>query len=195
MLASRFRSALWMMVFASLIAFAPSGCSRDESGFTAPGTGLPASGNGAYPPEMPTGFAAGKATAAGVSLAWDPNSDIDLSGYRLFIYDPSPYRSNSYVCLNESSLIGAVETSYLYTGDLSAGTLYFKLAAVDSDGNESARCGPLAFHYADTGYSPYDERGAGPESRGNTPPAGGADPDDPWAPGREDGTIDGGYMD
>jgi hypothetical protein len=183
-----------MMIFAGLIAFAPSGCSRDEGSFTAPGTGLPASGNGAYPPEMPTGFTAGKSTASGVSLLWNPNSDIDLAGYRLFIYDPSPFRANSYVCLNESSLIDAGETGFFYMGDLSAGTLYFKLAAIDSDGNESARCGPLAFNYADTDHSLYEERGGNSDSHTGTPPAGETDPEDPWTPGREDGGIDGGNV-
>jgi hypothetical protein len=192
--ASRSTSALWIMIIASLIAFAPSGCSRDESSFTAPGTGLPASGNGAYAPEMPTGLTAIKATASGVSLGWNPNSDVDLAGYRLYMYDPSPYRSNSYVCMNESSLLGAAETDFFYTGDLSAGTLYFRLAAVDTDGNESARCDPFAFTYADTDHSLYDDRSSDTEYRGDTPPAGGAG-EVPWTPGREDGTIDGGYGD
>ena len=60
--------------------------------------------------------------------------------------------------------------------------------------NESARCGPLAFHYADTDHSSYDERGGNSEYHGGTPPPGGAG-EEPWTPGREDGTIDGGYKD
>lgn len=193
MLASRFTIALWVMVFASLIAFAPAGCSRDESSFTAPGTALPASGNGTYPPEMPTGLTVAKATVSGISLVWDSNMEADLAGYRLYIYDPSPYRSNSYVCINESSLLGVAQTSFLYPNDPSAGTLYFKLAAVDSDGNESARCGPLVYDYANTDYSRADERGGDSEYHSGTPPTGGTE--EPWVPGREDGTIDGGNTD
>jgi hypothetical protein len=194
MLVSRFTTALWVMAFASLIAFAPAGCSRDESSFTAPGTGLPASGNGAYPPEMPTGLTVVKATASGISLAWDANVEPDLAGYRLYIYDPSPYRSNSYVCVNESSLLGVAETRYLYPNDPSAGTLYFKLAAVDSDGNESVRCDPLAYDYAETDHSRYDELGGDSEYHSGALPGSGAD-EEPWTPGREDGTIDGGNTD
>ncbi|MBM3318882.1 MAG: fibronectin type III domain-containing protein [Candidatus Eisenbacteria bacterium] len=187
--ASRVTKALLAIVFASSLGLITSGCSNDEAGFTAPGTALAASGNGSYPPAMPTGLAVVKATRTGIKLAWDPNTEEDLAGYRVFMYDPDPWRSNSYVCCNETSLVGTARSSYLYGDNLTDGTYYFKVAAVDLDGNEGPRTAPIAYTYSsmDRDGREYDQADRG---SGFQPPSGGA-PEE-WDPGREQSEPDGG---
>jgi hypothetical protein len=182
--ASRISSALLSLVVMSVLALVPSGCSSDEGSFTAPGTGLPASGNATLPPDMPTGLEVVKATDHGFKLGWQPCNDADLAGYRIYVYDPSPYRANSYVCVHDPDLLGVADAHYLYTADLSHGPHYFKVAAVDTDGNESARYGPIEFTYA----GPNDDRDAVIEGGSeNTPacPQAGED-EDPWSSGRDE---------
>lgn len=68
------------------------------------------------------------ASAADVSLAWDPSISPGVSGYKVYVgTSPRIY--------NAPTTIGN-QTSYTVTG-LSDGTYYFALTAVDVNGNES----------------------------------------------------------
>jgi len=145
---SRVLSALFSTVCLGVLTLAPSGCSHEDGGFTSPGDGVPASGFDDSAPAMPTGLALVKATDQGLRLEWTPNAEVDLAGYRLYIYDPSPYRENAYVCVSGAELLGPQDTWYVYNGDVTQGPHFFKLTAVDQTGNESARCGPFAFSYS-----------------------------------------------
>jgi len=188
MFSSKLVHALISLVVMGCLALAPSGCSSEDGSVGATTTGLAASGDGEYPPVMPSGLEVVKATGHGFKLEWQPNTETDLAGYRLFVYDPSPYRANSYTCPHGVALIDGTTTHFLYTEDLSEGLHYFKLAAVDQDGNESARLGPIEFDYT----GPTDKEGREVTGQDDDypvydPPAGG---NDDWQPGREEGTID-----
>lgn len=142
------RSRLWNVLvplaFFGLLAMAPTGCSSEADGVGSPGDGLPASGDDVAP-ATPTGFSVVKATEGGFRLAWSPNTEIDLAGYRVYVYQPSPDRENSYVCPHGVSLVGTQQTWYVIANDSTVETWYFKLSAVDQAGNESARYGPYPF--------------------------------------------------
>jgi len=149
---SRLMSALFPLAFFGLLALVPTGCSSEADGVGSPGDGLPASGDDVAP-AAPTGFDIVKATDGGFRLSWAPNTEIDLAGYRVYVYQPSPTRDNSYVCPHGVSLIGMQQTWYVLANDPSIDTWYFKLSAVDEAGNESERFGPYAYQYTP---SPWD---------------------------------------
>jgi hypothetical protein len=143
---SRLLNALVPLAFFGLLALAPTGCSSEADGVGSPGDGLPASGDDVAP-ATPTGFSVVKATEGGFRLAWAPNTEIDLAGYRVYVYQPSPERENSYVCPHGVSLVGTQQTWYVLANDSNVETWYFKLSAVDQAGNESERYGPYSFHF------------------------------------------------
>lgn len=187
--ASGITRALLSVLFVGLLGLLSSGCSSDDAQFTSPGTGLPASGSGDYPPAMPSGLHVAKATSHGFQLTWDANTEEDLAGYLIYVYDPDPWRANSYVCCHEGATIAASKTTYLYTADLSQGPHYFKIAAVDLDGNESARYGPVQFDYS---AQTNDQRQQGASSEdwpSPLPPSGGVDE------GSSSGRNESGYPD
>jgi len=73
------------------------------------------------------------ALAKDVMLTWDPNSESDLAGYRL--YQSGTSGSYTYGSGNEVAEIPAgTETC---TIDVADGTWYWVLIAYDNDGNES----------------------------------------------------------
>jgi len=77
-------------------------------------------------------FLAGAAQAATVTLAWDPNTESDLAGYKLY-YGSSPRTQAPYtqtVVINDKAA-----TSWQVT--LDPGVYYFALTAFDTAGNES----------------------------------------------------------
>jgi hypothetical protein len=143
---SRIKSTLFPMVLFGVLALVPSGCSSEAGRFTAPGDGVPTVGDGTAP-AMPTGFAVVKATDDGFRLTWTANTEIDLAGYRVYVYQPSPFRESAYVRAHSESLLGAHQCWYVYGDDTSAGAHYFMLAAVDEAGGESVHAGPYAFEY------------------------------------------------
>jgi hypothetical protein len=69
-----------------------------------------------------------QATAADVSLAWDPSVSANISGYKVYV-------GNSSRTYHSPIAIGN-QTSYTVAG-LSNGTYYFAVTAFDVDGNES----------------------------------------------------------
>ncbi|MCK4413934.1 MAG: hypothetical protein KAY32_10335 [Candidatus Eisenbacteria sp.] len=180
---SRAASMLFAMGFLGLLGLAPLGCSSEDGAPVAPGSAIPASGFHDSPPAMPTGLDMQKATDAGFALTWSPNRDDDLAGYRVYVYDPSPYRANSYGCPHGVELIDPVKTRYVYREDTSYGLHYFMLAAVDFDGNESIRCGPLEFAYSGAPHSDARNDARGPSNEfGPTP----GEPAVPGPNGRDD---------
>lgn len=85
------------------------------------------------------------AHAETVSLAWDPNSESNLAGYKLYYslgvsggpYDGvGAYQGDSPITINLSDLEEVNVPFYTLTG-LGYGTYYFVLTAFDSDGLES----------------------------------------------------------
>jgi hypothetical protein len=186
---SRFLSALLSTMLFGVLTLAPSGCSHEDGSFTSPGDGVPALGADGSAPAMPTGLAVVKATDQGFRLSWSPNVEADLAGYRVYVYDPSPYRDSAYNCANQTALIGAQQTWFIYNQDTSAGAHYFKLAAVDQTGNESERCGPYGFWYA-PGSEDGTLDGRDADDADFTPPAGGWD--DSASEGKEHDIHEGG---
>jgi hypothetical protein len=68
------------------------------------------------------------ASAANVSLAWDPSTSPNVSGYRLYIGNASRNYNTPITLANQ--------TTYTVTG-LGSGTWFFAVTAFDADGNES----------------------------------------------------------
>lgn len=184
------RSTLWNalvpLAFFGLLALAPTGCSSEADGVGSPGDGLPASGDDVAP-ATPTGFDVVKASEGGFRLTWAPNTELDLAGYRVYVYQPSPERENSYICPHGVSLVGPTQTWFVLANDAAAGAWYFKLSAVDQAGNESERLGPYAYEYA-PGTWDADPEGTGPSDDAFIPTSG-------WnegiGPGAEHAVLDG----
>jgi hypothetical protein len=70
--------------------------------------------------------------AAPVNLAWDPNTDTDLAGYKLY-YGPTPRSQATY-----PNVVVISKSAVTWQLTLSSGTYYFALTAFDTSGNESA---------------------------------------------------------
>ncbi len=135
-----------LSAFLSLLVIgALTGCSQENQSFTSPGDGVPAWGTDDTAPAMPTGLRMEKATPQAFRLGWTPNTEVDLAGYRVYVYDPSPYRDGAYNCPHGVTLIDKNTNWYFYSDNTGPGPHFFKLSAVDEAGNESARCAPFAF--------------------------------------------------
>ena len=161
--------ALGSMMLLAALALAPSGCSHDDASMSSPDLGMPSSGYDEYPPATPTGLEVVKANPTAFKLEWDANSEGDLAGYRVYLYDPSPYRGNSYVCAHGGNALPARQTWFAYTDDIAAGEYFFRVAAVDSDGNESVASSPLSFCFDPTSSpeSSRPDRGSGNQTEDN----------------------------
>jgi hypothetical protein len=86
-----------------------------------------------------TGINEGEPTTASVTIAWDApttNADgtplTDLAGYRIYFGTASPLTVD-----NSTSVDAGNVTEFRVTG-LEAGTYYFAVSAVDSNGNASS---------------------------------------------------------
>jgi uncharacterized membrane protein YgcG len=81
---------------------------------------------------------ASPALAADVTLAWDPNSEVDVEGYGVYLSqeDPGPpYHLYGYVTLSELSDPG--NPSFTINGLENGARYYFAVTAYDGTGNES----------------------------------------------------------
>jgi hypothetical protein len=72
------------------------------------------------------------AQAATVTLAWDPNSETDLAGYKLY-YGNSPRTQAPY----PQTVVIQNKTATMWQLTLSPGVYYFALTALDTSGKES----------------------------------------------------------
>ena len=97
------------------------------------------------PPLTPTGVGLASQSATKVVLRWAPNVDPDLAGYRVYLYDPSPDRSNAYRCLTPLRLW---PTNEFASGAVDGTTYCYRITAVDTSGNESTMSDPLTFSFS-----------------------------------------------
>ncbi len=89
-------------------------------------------------------FLAGSVLAADATLAWDPNSEVDLAGYGVYYQKFPPdaqYELFGYVAFDE--LDDSDNPAFIVSG-LDVGSQYqFAVTAYDSAGNESAYSIPV----------------------------------------------------
>jgi chitinase len=83
------------------------------------------------------GVIASNASAAQVTLAWDPNTEIDLAGYKVH-YGTA---SGSYTVHTDVHKV----TTYAVTGLTAGQTYYFAATAYDASGNESGYSNPVSY--------------------------------------------------
>ena len=110
-------------------AFSFSGCGSDKS------TQVPMLADDA-PPLTPTGLTCQVGNSLIPVLTWTPNTEADLAGYRVYIYDPDPRRNGSYVLQNPDGLL--TEARWTSSPIQYDQVLWVRLTAVDAGGNESA---------------------------------------------------------
>ena len=179
MTGSKFMVTLTALVFLGATLLAISACSSDDASF-APPDGSNAQSGFPSAPAAPTGFTIEKANERGFSLIWDANAETDLAGYRVSVYDPSPFRAQSYRCPHGVSLLPCSKTRYVYNEQTTPGTYYFIVVAVDNLGNTSEPAGPFRLVYDGSGNDRgVDDREMGGEIDGL--------PGDPWQGGDRPG--------
>ncbi len=83
------------------------------------------------------GVIASNAMAAQATLAWDPNTESDLAGYRVH-YGTA---SGSYTVHTDVHNV----TTYTVTGLTAGQTYYFAATAYDASGNESGYSNPVSY--------------------------------------------------
>jgi hypothetical protein len=83
------------------------------------------------------GIIASNALAAQATLAWDPNTESDLAGYRIH----HGTTSGSYTVHTDVHNV----TSYTVTGLTAGQTYYFAATAYDASGNESGYSNPVSY--------------------------------------------------
>ena len=126
-------------ILIAIAALVIGGCGSDE-------TSSPVNGNplDEAPPLAPTGVAVGMHNTSKFAITWTENAEPDLAGYRVYLYDPSPMRPNSFVCLTPGRLLS--RSSMTVRGE--DGTSYlFRIGAVDFSGNESLWSEPFSFTF------------------------------------------------
>jgi hypothetical protein len=148
----------------AVVVTALVGCSQDNTSSPVddPNAGL----QDQSPPTMPTGLCVVKASEEGFLITWTPSPDLDIVGYDVYLYQPSPYRDEAYIRLNTEPVTHA---SFSFPNPEPGEVYYFKVRAVDSEGLKSASSGPLEVSLSTT-----------PEERSGQ---GGGRPRDPRAPG------------
>ncbi len=128
----KLQNLLFVTLMAGAIVF--SGCGSDKS------TTNPIPQDNA-PPLAPSGLQVAKADAQSFRAVWDADGGVGLDGYRVYLFDPCPYRDNSYVLLNEDSLLPA--NFYVYRGEMDE-EVWIRVTAVNQSGIESSMSEPLA---------------------------------------------------
>jgi fibronectin type 3 domain-containing protein len=121
-----------VIILALLLApFVLAGCGSDKT--TSPIIDTPDT----VPPAAPA-FRGARSDYQVAELMWQKNTEADLAGYNVYLYNPNPDTEKSYLSLN-SKLI--TSTAYRVDGLTPGMTYYFKITAVDRSGNESAYSG------------------------------------------------------
>jgi len=114
-----------------------------------------------------------KATSAGLRLVWDGSPDLDVVGYDVYIYDPSPYRDDAYVRLNTSLL---AREQFSFENLEAQVAYYFKVRAVNGTGQSSAATPPLEVTW-NGGPLQENSQGGGRDESGRNPSGPGTPPD------------------
>jgi hypothetical protein len=126
---------LTVALLASIIFF--PGCGSDKS------TQAPVPPDDA-PPLMPIGLASSYGDGGFGVLTWAANTEPDLAGYRVYVFDPAPDREGSYVLQNPDALLSDTRWQMAVRyGE----TFYARVTAVDAQGNESGASGPQAISW------------------------------------------------
>jgi len=113
--------------------FSAAGCSSDKTTqATVPQDDAP--------PLPPSGLDVSLAGDGCILLSWSANTEADLAGYRVYVFDPLPARENAYVLQNADALLA--EASYAFRIPI-GGSIWVRVTAVDQDGNESGAAGPM----------------------------------------------------
>jgi hypothetical protein len=95
-------------------------------------------------------FLAAPALSADVTLAWDPNSEVDLEGYGVYFKQGAsgpPYDLFGYVTLQE--LNDPANPVFTVTGLAKGSSYYFAVTAYDTAGNESGYSIPVCAQIGD----------------------------------------------
>ena len=91
-----------------------------------------------FAPPVPGGLRADR-SGSGVSLVWEPDSDADLAGYRV-------YRSEGNGAMQKLAVTNTVP-SYSDTTAEHGKTYRYAVSAFDRAGNESERCAPVEIQF------------------------------------------------
>ncbi|HSO59716.1 MAG TPA: fibronectin type III domain-containing protein [Desulfobacterales bacterium] len=95
-------------------------------------------------------FLAAPALSADLTLAWDPNSEVDLEGYGVYFKlgaSGPPYDLFGYVALQE--LNDPDNPAFAVTGLEKGSSYYFAVTAYDTAGNESGYSTPVCAQIGD----------------------------------------------
>jgi hypothetical protein len=97
------------------------------------------------PPLAPTGLTWQVDNNGIAVLTWNLNTEPDLAGYRLYVYNPNPRREASYVLQNQDALLTEERWTCPIQYDQ---VLWVRVTAVDAAGNESSPEGPSPVTWA-----------------------------------------------
>ncbi len=118
-----------LLVFALLAGvFLFAGCGSDKSTQVS----IPADD---APPFAPTGLSWEVDDDGFAEVTWELNTEPDLAGYRVYVYDPDPRRQGAYVLQNPYELLTEERWSCRIQYDQ---ILWVRVTAVDAAGNESS---------------------------------------------------------
>jgi hypothetical protein len=129
----------WMIIVLLFGVFLTgSGCSSDKGArsIIAPPT------EDTAPPLAPAGLAAPKIDGGGFLLTWEPGTDADVAGYRVYLYHPSPARPAAYVLKNPLALVPTTRF-VVHLDQVTDNLFWVRVTAVDTAGNESPPSDPL----------------------------------------------------
>lgn len=174
-----FRNAGCALALCALIGTA--GCSSDDSGDPNP---LTPNITDDAPPLAPTGLSIPKADGKGCSLRWQPNAEVDLAGYLVYVYDPSPFRDQSYVRLQETPV---QRNAFVFSpdgGHANEEVYYLRVSAVDSQGHESPLSAPIEAHIGAPNENVEQDPDAGGDDRTGSGAGDDRDRETPGGPGR-----------
>ncbi len=118
-----------LLALGLIAAFSVTGCGSDSQG--EPVSPLPPD---EAPPLAPVGMHVTLQMTGKFVLAWSPNTEPDLAGYRVYLYDPDPARDTAFVLVSGA---GLVHSTKLTIGAESGHDYTFRITAVDTSDNES----------------------------------------------------------